>query len=248
VRRKELAQVLQQPGALLGFLLSGCLVLVLMSQRSLLHGMLDDPQLPADVTAAAALLVYWFLAVMLVLYAHMGRFALWDGPQWSLYVAAPAAPGAILRGKQTAVLWLLAWPLLLVAGCGAPWLGASLPAVATFVGVALGGTLSALGVLTAVGTWPRLMRPDDGGPVAQGGRGFLAALLLVALFEVVAVAPAVFGWLWLVDHARGRYLARETTLAALPWVVGAAWLLGLLVAGFGSWLGVRNYRRLLGPT
>jgi hypothetical protein len=92
------------------------------------------------------------------------------------------------------------------------------------------------------------MRPDDGGPVAQGGRGFLAALLLVALFEVVAVAPAVFGWLWLVDHARGRYLARETTLAALPWVVGAAWLLGLLVAGFGSWLGVRNYRRLLGPT
>lgn len=247
VRRKEFAQVLQQPGALIGFLVFAVLVFALARERVLIGGLLADGRLPRDLAHTAAMAVLWFLAVLLVLYAHMGRLALWDGPQWSLYSAAPAAPRAILRGKLEAVLAFLLWPLLLVAAAGAHLFGASLVAVASFVGLALGGTLAALGVLAMVGTSPRLMRPDDGGHIVQGGRSFLAALLLVVLFQL-AMSPAMFGWLHVLDHLRGHRLRTETLHAWAPWVVGAALLHGLLVGGIGVALGVRNYRKLTAPT
>ncbi len=246
VRRKELAQVLQQPGALIGFLVFAVLVFALARERVLVGSVLADSRIPRDLAHAAAMAVLWFLAVLLVLYAHMGRLSLWDGPQWALYTASPAAPGAILRGKLQAVLLFLLWPLVLVAAAGAHLFGASLLAVAGFAGVALGGTFAALGVLAIVGTQPRLMRPDDGGHIVQGGRSFLAALLLVALFQL-AMSPAMFGWMHLVDHLRGHRLRPETVQEWAPWVIGAAWLHGLLIGGIGIAIGVRNFRKLTRP-
>jgi hypothetical protein len=247
VRKKEFAQVLQQPGALIGFLVFAVLVFALASERVLVGGLLNDSRLPRDLAHTAAMAVLWFLAVLLVLYAHMGRLALWDGPQWSLYTGSPAAPRAILRGKLEAVLVFLLWPLVLVAGAGAHLFSASLTAVASFVGIALGGTLAALGVLAVVGTSPRLMRPDDGGHIVQGGRSFLAALLLVLLFQL-AMSPAMFGWMHVIDHLRTHRIRPETVHAWAPWVVGAAVLHGLSVGGLGIALGVRNYRRLTAPS
>ncbi len=201
VRRKEFAQVLQQPGALIGFLVFAVLVFALARERVLVDGILADARLPRDVAHAAAMATLWFLAVLLVLYAHMGRLVLWDGAQWSLYRSAPAAPFAILRGKLEAVAVFLLWPLVLVGAAGVHLFGAGATALLGFVGLALGGTLAALGVLAIVGTSPRLMRPDDSGQVAQGGRSFVAALLLVLLFQL-ALAPAMFAWLEFLPHAR----------------------------------------------
>lgn len=246
MRRKELAQVLQQPGALIGFLVFAVLVFGLARERVLVDDILRNRHLPQPVAHTAAMLAQWFLAVLLVLYTHMGRLALWDGPQWSLYMAAPASPRAILRGKLGAVAVFLLWPLLLVAAAGTRLFAADLSTVACFAGTALGGTAAALGVLAVVGTWPRLMRPDAEGQILQGGRSFLAAMVLVTLFEL-AVSPAVFGFLWLRDHAQREGLATDDALAAAPWVVGAALAYGALLAAAGVWLGGRNYRRLLAP-
>ncbi|MBX3464405.1 MAG: hypothetical protein KF830_14645 [Planctomycetes bacterium] len=244
--RKEFAQVLQQPGALIGFLVFAVLVFALARERVLVDGLLRDRRLPRDLAHLAAMSVQWFLAVLLVLYAHMGRLVLWDGAQWSLYRSAPAAPLSILRGKLVAVAAFLLWPLLLVALAGAQAFGAGAAAVLAFAGVAAGGTLAALGVLAVVGTSPRLMRPDDGA-MAQGGRSFLAALLLVVLFQL-ALAPAMFAWLRLLQHLRRHRLAADEVLALLPWVVGAALAWGVVVAALGIALGARNFRRLSAAT
>jgi hypothetical protein len=247
VRRKELAQLVQQPGALVGFLVFAVLVFALQRQELLVGGILATPRLPADTRQAAVLFTHWFLAVLLVLYAHMGRLVAWDAPQWSLWLASPARPGAILRGKLTAVFVLMLWPLLLVAVSGGWLLDASRAALLTFVGLALGGTLAALGVLAAVGTWPRLMRPDpDGAQAAQGGKSFLAALVLVLAYYVV-MAPALFAWAWVVHGVRSRALLYDDVENATPLAVGAACAYGALVLTLGAALATRNYRVLLEP-
>jgi hypothetical protein len=176
----------------------------------------------------------------------MGRLALWDGAQWSLYMTAPASPGAILRGKLQAVLIFLMWPLVLVGAAGRHFFGASDLALVTFAGIAFAGTLAALGALAVVGTWPRLMRPDDGGQIVQGGRSFFAAIVLVLVFEF-ALSPALYGWLWMQDYARLQGLGEETARRAAPWVVGGAWLLGAVVGALGVAIGARNFRRLSSP-
>lgn len=246
VRKKEFAQLVQQPGALIQFAVFAVLVWILAHERLLVGGILANRHLPAEVAHLGAMLTLWFLAVLLVLYAHMGRLALWDGAQWSLYMAAPAAPGAILRGKLTAIAALLLWPLVLVAGAGVHLLEANRATLLAFLGIGSGGTLAALGVLAVVGTWPRLMRPDDGGQILQGGRTFVAAMVLVLLFEV-AVSPAFLAWCWLCDQARRSTLGLplETALAWAPWVVAGAVLAGAAIAAAGTWIGARNYRRLL---
>lgn len=246
LRRKEFAQVLQQPGALLGFLVFGGLVLSLVHRRVLVANILDNWRLPRDLAHLGAMLAFWFIAVLLVLYAHMGRLAMWDGPQWSLYQSCPTRPAAILWGKLQAVAVFLLWPLLLVAGAGAQLLDASPTALLLFLAIALAGTIAALGVLAMVGTWPRLMRPDDGGQIVQGGRSFLAAMLLVLGFEL-AVSPAAFGWWWLVERLAQRPVRGEELLPYAPWVVGAAWLLALTIGGLGMAIGVRNFARLTQP-
>jgi hypothetical protein len=245
VRRKEFAQLLQQPSALIGFLVFALLVFALARERALLGRLLEDPRLPAFVSQVAAMSAHWFLAVLLVLYSHMGRLVLWDASQWSLWVAAPCPPGPILRGKLQAVFALLLWPLLLVAAAGALLLEAGPLALLAFGGIALGGTGTAIGVLAIVGTLPRLLRPGDG-PVAQGGRGLLAALLLVVGFELAA-APALVGWAMLAEHSRHQPLTTAAALAGAPWVVGAALAYGALIAALGIWLGSRNLGVLLRP-
>ncbi|MBM4061655.1 MAG: hypothetical protein FJ265_11255 [Planctomycetes bacterium] len=244
IRRKEFAQVLQQPGALLGFLAFAVLVVALARQRVLVGGLLDASRLPPDLASVAAMLVLWFVAVLLVLYAHMGRLAMWDGPQWPLYLAAPARPVAILWGKLQAVALFLLWPLVVVGAAGSQMLGAGPAAVGLFAAVALAGTVAALGVLAAVGTWPRLMRPDDAGQIVQGGRSFLAALVLVVAFELVA-APVYFGWPLLVDAPQQRLAGGAGPASLHGWAVPAIWLFALLAGASGFGLGVRNYGRLL---
>ncbi len=248
MRKKELAQLLQQPGAIIGFLVFAVLVFALCKQRVLVAGILTNPYLPAEVAQTAALLALWFIAVLLVLYAHMGRLALWDGAQWSLYMSAPAAPFALLRGKLTAVFLFLLWPLLLVGAAGVGIYEVEPGVLPVFGGIAIGGTFAALGVLAAVGTAPLLMRPDTNGQIQPGGRAFFAALGLVLGFELV-VAPAMFGWLFLVDHAQRREDGLPAALAQrwTPWVVAAALLYGAVVLALGCLLGRRNYRRLLTP-
>ena len=246
VRKKEFAQLVQQPGALLGFLLFAAMVFALAKGEVLVGGMLGNANLPRRAVHSAVMLAQWFLAVLLVLYAHMGRLVVWDATQWPLYMASPASPGAILRGKLQAVFVFLLWPLLLVLVAGAWLLGAGRAALVATAGTALGGTFGAIGVLAVIGTLPPLVRPDDGGQVQQGGKNFLGAILLVLGFEAVA-APAMFGWLWLVDHARHSPVRAADVAAWTPWLVGAALLYGLTLASVGTWAGTRNIARMLRP-
>ena len=65
VRKKELAQVLQQPGALIGFLLFAVLVFVLAHERVLVANILNHHRIAHEARDIAALLTWWFLAVYL---------------------------------------------------------------------------------------------------------------------------------------------------------------------------------------
>ncbi len=247
VRKKELAQVLQQPGALIGFLLYALLVFVMTKQRVFVGGLLANDELPRDLVHFVSMLVQWMLAVLLVLYAHMGRLVLWDSVQWSLWVASPAAPGAILRGKLTAIFVLLLWPAALVAASGAAQLEASGPTLLAFAIAALGASFVAIGVIALVGTWPRLVRPGDAPQSAQGSRGFLAALLLVVTFQALTMVPAQLG-LQLLEVASRRHLLTDTAVwRHAPLAIAALWLYGLAIAGLGVAVGTRNYRALLRP-
>lgn len=251
LRNKEFAQVLQQPGALIGFFVFAVLVFALAQNRVLTSGILQTPEVPLALRHLVAMLAQWVVAVLLVLYAHMGRLALWDGAQWPLYMASPARPRTILRGKLTAIAVFLLWPLVLVAAINMQLLGADVATTLRFCGLSFGGTLAALGVLAIVGTWPRLMRPDADGQIVQGGKTFLAAIVLVVAFELV-MSPAFVGWIWMVQFAKGEHLADRTFAATtvdawMPWVIAAALAYGALTLLLGVWLGGRNYRRLLAP-
>lgn len=242
VRKKELAQVVQQPGALIGFLVFGVLVFALVRERVLVGALLADSRIATDAKHLGAMTMLWLLAVLLVLYAHMGRLALWDGAQWSLWTTSPASPRTILRGKLEAVALLLLWPLTLVGAIGSSQFGASTTVTLTFVGVAIGGTLAALGVLAIVGTSPRLMHPEDSGQIVQGGRTFVAAILLVALFYLVLL-PAVPAWIWVQANVHSAADLR----AVAPWIVAGALGLGIGVALLGITIGARNFRKLAAP-
>jgi hypothetical protein len=244
VRKKEFAQVLQQPGALIGFLVFAVLVFALARERVLVGNILSYSRLPHEVRNLAALLTWWFLAVLLVLYAHMGRLALWDGAQWPLYISSPARPGWILRGKLQAIGVFLLWPLLLVAGIGVQTLGVELKTTLWFLGFALTGTAIALAVVAVVGTWPRLMRPDNEGQILQGGKSFFAAMVMVTTFHITMMPAAVL-WSW-VTNPRNRitsFLADEW----LPWILGIAASYAAVIAIIGFLVGGWNYRRLLAP-
>ncbi|MCK5943777.1 MAG: hypothetical protein KAI24_17465 [Planctomycetes bacterium] len=246
VRRKEFAQVLQQPGALIGFLVFSLVVFALAREHVLVGGILSQTRLPREIRELAALLSWWFLAVLLVLYTHMGRLALWDGAQWPLYMASPARPGAILRGKLQAIAAFLLWPLLLVAVVGVQMLAVDARTIGWFVGFALAGTLAALGVVAVIGTWPRLMRPDAEGQILQGGKSFLAAMVMVTTFQI-AMAPAMASWTWLVRDTYRNPLRSDVVADQLPLALAAALAYGAVLALLGTWLGSRNYRALLAP-
>lgn len=246
IRKKEFAQVLQQPGALIGFLVFAILVFALAREHVLVESILRRTRLPAEVRTIAALLTWWFLAVLLVLYTHMGRLALWDGSQWPLYMCAPERPGAILRGKLQAIATFLMWPLLLVAVVGVQMIGADAAEVGWFVAFALAGTLAALGVVAVIGTWPRLMRPDAEGQILQGGKSFLAAMVMVTVFQLTMI-PAILFWTWLVRTGQRRAISSELVDEHLPTLLAAALAYGILIAMLGTWLGGRNYRTLLAP-
>ena len=244
MRRKEFAQVIQQPGALIGFLVFAVLVFVLSQRNVLVADILSRHLLPRELRHTAAMLTWWFLAILLVLYAHMGRLALWDGRQWSLYVSSPAHPGQILRGKLQAIAVFLLWPLVLVTGAGVYFLGADASSLGWFAGFASAGSLCALGVVATIGTWPRLLRPDADGQILQGGRSFLAAMVMVTTFQLTML-PAILAWAWLLQRSARRQLPRAAVLELAPTALALALAYGLLVAALGTWLGQRNYRRLL---
>lgn len=241
VRRKELVQVLQQPGQLLGQVLFAVLIWVLASNGVLVRPILETAALPLAARHGGAMLGLWFLATLMALNAHMGRMALQDGGQWPLYLAAPVAPGAILRGKLRAVWLLLLWPTLVVALVGSQVLGAAPTTVAVAVAAALLGNGIALGVVAGVGTLPALLQPDETGRIGQGTRPLLLALLLVLAFEL-AVAPAVVGAVVLAELLQRGEIGLQAATGIL--LAGMA-ALGLLVGGLGVLLGTRNYRRLL---
>lgn len=244
VRKKEFAQVLQQPGALIGFLVFAVLVFALARERVLVGNILSYNRLPHEVRNLAALLTWWFLAVLLVLYAHMGRLALWDGTQWPLYIASPARPRSILRGKLQAIGIFLMWPLLLVAGIGVQTLEVEVETMMWFLGFALSGTVIALAVVAVIGTWPRLMRPDNEGQILQGGKSFLAAMLMVTTFHITML-PAAVMWQY-VTTPRNR-ITEYVVDEHMPYVFATAAGYAAVLAVIGYFLGGFNYRRLLAP-
>ncbi|MCA8974386.1 MAG: hypothetical protein KDC98_06670 [Planctomycetes bacterium] len=245
-RRKEIAQLLQQPGALISFLIFAFLVFVLVDKQVMVGPVLGDYRLPLPLRHLGAMLAQWFLATLLVLYPHMGRLVIWDANQWTLYQSAPASPRAILRGKLEAVGILLLWPLLLVAAVSSHATGASPRTLMLFGALALPGILIALGALALIGTTPWLVRPDEGRQLAQGGRNFFASLLLITVFELL-MSPAFYLWMELSSWAHDNDLSPELVQRWTPWVIAGTWLAGLAVFGLGLAIGGRNFRRLTTP-
>lgn len=243
LRRKELVQLRQQRGALLHMLLVLAMVLVLARQR-LLGSSLDELSFVAiEVRQTVQMLLWWFLAALMQLYAHMGRLIAADGAQWPLYRAAPVQPGTLLRGKLQAIALLMVWPIAVAAITGRHVHDASWPAILAFSAVAASGTLVALGVVAAVGTLPPLLRREADGTLQQGARGLAASIVLVVAFEL-AIAPA---FVWWQSFLRSQQHRREiaTLDAVLSQALPLCLAFGVLLLALGILLARRNVRRLL---
>lgn len=246
LRRKELAQLLQQPGAMLHMLLVGAMVWLLAAERMFVGDILAAEAVPVPVTRCAAMLALWFVAVLMLLYAHMGRFAIHDGAQWPLYLQAPVHPGQLLRAKLQVVAVLLLWPVAVAGAAGVHWFDATLPALLAFLLFALCGNVVALSIVAVVGTWPWLVRREPDGRLTQGSRGLLGSLVLVLAFYL-SLSPALAVWIALTD-GHDRFGAGGLEPAALaPLLLGAALAFALLLAAVAAGLCARNYRRLLRP-
>jgi hypothetical protein len=242
IRHKELTQTLQQPGALWQMVIVAAMCL-LASQQPMIREILEATALPRQIRQIAAMAALWCLAVTMLLYTHMGRLAIFDGPQWPLYLQAPLAPATLLRGKLAPIALLLAWPAAVAAFAGMREFGADLLTVATFAGFAAAGTLAALAVIAAIGTWPWLVRRELDGRLTQGSRGLVGSLALMTCY-LLAVAPGYVAYRLALAEARTQ---RPDFGPLLPLALGAAFALGALEFAAAGWLAVRNYRRLLAP-
>ncbi len=246
LRRKEFAQLMQQPGALLHMLLVGVMIHAFAANGLFVGGFLAGDRLPPELQQSAAMLTLWFFAVLMLLYTHMGRMCSNDGPQWPLYIQSPAAGSAILRAKLQVVGVLLLWPLAAALSAGIQWLDAGWEACLPFCALGLAGSLVALAILAVVGTWPWLVRQENDGRLTQGSRGLVGSLTLVLSFYLAA-SPALVGWVYLLQQCQGLPL-HEIRL-----IMGSLWPPVLLTAiGFGALalaaagiIAKRNYRRLL---
>lgn len=245
LRQKEFAQLRHQRGAMLHMLLVAAMVFVLAQQRVIGRSIDEIRVLAPEVRQVAQLLVYWFLAVLMLLYAHMGRLAAWDGPQWPLFTRAPIAARTLLLGKLQAIALLMLWPMLVAALVGVQFLDAGPRTLLAFVALAGAGSLIALGVVAAIGTMPVLLRRELDGTLQHAPRGLAGSILLVAAFEA-AVAPMFVWW----HFALGAVQRSELpgSLAALfPEALLLAAALGAGVFGVGCLVALGNYRRLLRP-
>jgi hypothetical protein len=243
LRRKEVAQLLQQPGAVLHMLLVGGMVYLLAGKGVFVTELLQSPALPLTVRQVAAMLVMWAFSVLMLLYAHMGRLAIWDGAQWSLYSMSPTRPLTILQAKLLVIALLLQWPVLVAAVAGAHWFDAGPTAIAWLFAFTTAGTGIALATITAVGTWPWLVRREVDGRLSQGSKGMIGSLTLVSAFYF-ALAPAFLVW-WDATHRSSFSVGgfdRHYSLSglALQAAVYAAVLLTVALL-----LGRRNYRALM---
>ena len=81
--------MVQQPGALIQFVVFAVLVWVLAHERLLVGGILANRHLPAEVAHLGAMLAQWFLAVLLVLYAGIPGSAL---AYWAVAMASRTLP------------------------------------------------------------------------------------------------------------------------------------------------------------
>lgn len=246
LRRKELTQLLQQPGAILHMVLVAVLVHLFAAQGTIVRGLLADPDLPPFLQQCAAMLTLWFLAVLMLLYSHMGRLAVWDGAQWPLYVQAPTSPSTLLAAKLQVIAVLLLWPLAVAAHAGVQWFGADLRALLPFCAFAAAGTMVALAVVAAVGTWPWLVRREPDGRLLQGSRGLVGSMALVFSFYLL-LSPAFVAWVWLVQQYRVELVSDPVPDAAVlaPPLILVALGIGALLLAASLWLSARNYRRLL---
>lgn len=243
IRRKEFAQLLQQPGALLHMLVVGGMVYVLAAKRFFVSGLLNSVAMPAPARHCAAMLALWFLAVLMLLYAHMGRLAIWDGKQWPLYLQAPTRHVTLLIGKLQVIAALLLWPIVVAGAAGLHWFGAELGTVVMFVGFALAGNLVALAVVAAVGTWPWLVRRELNGTLSQGSRGLIGSIVLVMTFYL-ALSPALVMWITLGDPSRFVVNGFDMIDWA-PWLLLMAFAFAGLLAAGSLWLSSYNYSKLM---
>ena len=248
LRRKEFAQLLQQPGAIVHMLLVGAMVHLFASQGSFVGGFLAGDRMPPEMRQCAAMLMLWFLAALMLLYTHMGRLCAADGAQWPLYLQSPVSPATLLRGKLQCIGLLMLWPIAIAAWAGTQWLDAGWSAMAPFFALAAAGTVLALSIVAVIGTWPWLVRPEADGRLTQGSRGLVGSLTLVFSFYV-AVSPALVAWVWLLDRFRNvpTHEVRESLSAAWPSLMLVAFGFAGLAFAIATPLARRNYARLLAP-
>ena len=244
IRTKEIVQTLQQPGALWQMLIVAAMTCLLAQQQLVVREMLGDVALPAPIRHCAAMAALWCLSVTMLLYAHMGRLAVWDGPQWPLYMQAPIAPATLLRGKLQTIALLLLWPIAATVFAGVQWFEAGPGTVLAFIGFASAGTLAALAAIASIGTLPWLLRRELDGRLGQGARGLVGSIALMLTFQF-AIAPGFVAF-ELLDQAAHRG-HRPDAAALLPAALAAAFGIGLLEFGLAAWSALANYRRLLAP-
>ncbi|MBK8979469.1 MAG: hypothetical protein IPM29_26515 [Planctomycetes bacterium] len=244
VFRKELAQLLHQPGQLLGILFSTLIVVVLGASRFVGDHLDDARELPNGMRPVFMMLGLWLFAQLTVAPGCMVRLVVVDGRQWPLYMSAPVRTGALLLGKLRAAALLQAWPALVAVLIGATELGAGPAQIGLFLWIVPAGIAWTTALTGFVGTIPPLMRPAE-------DRNHLAVLLGVAILLLslqLTALPGIWAWRALADWQAGEGPFATLSLASATTVVVAVlWGVLLLLSALAFGVARLQLARLRAP-
>jgi hypothetical protein len=241
--RKEVAQLVHQPGQLIGLLFSALVIVVLAGGRFLAGPFGQELRLTETERQVFAMLALWLFAQLTIAPGCLLRIAVAEGAQWPLWIAAPVRTRSFLAGKLLATGILMAWPALVAATVGVLRFRAGPEALLGFGLIVPAGILWIASATALVGTIPPLMRPR----VERNNLVTLVGVLLLMLLMQATAVPGLLAWneLCRLDEGRGLLRGLSTGEADLA-LVGAAWLVlgGLSVLALGaSAIQVRRLRR-----
>lgn len=244
VFRKEIAQMLHQPGQLVGLLFSAVLVVVLAGGRFLGGAFAQDMPATEGERHVFVMLALWLFAQLTVAPGCLMRIVISEGTQWVVFVGAPVRSLSLLLGKLGAVALLMTWPAVVAGAVGVVRYGVGPTTLLAFVAVVPACILWTAAATTMVGTIPTLMRPR---PERNNLLALVGVVLLMVVLQVTAV-PGLLAWSLCARRGIGDGpLAGMSDDAAHAALIGGAWAAATLATCLALAVATFQVRRLRAP-
>lgn len=226
-----------------GYVFLATLLVLILAQGMTLHEF--EARVPIAVRETFFLLANWHgLALLVATVSFLGVVGS-EQKQITLLSTSPLPRKVIVHARLVAVSLPFVAILLVTAICGPLIAGVGLSAVAGFLAVAPALLLYLLGVILAVGTWPRFIRVHDDMPLANNLRS-IAPVMVIGMCGVLSLVLQVKARAGVVAsyYGHGVFAPHDGGTVAV-WLVVTTWVVGAAVFAIGYRLAIRNTERLL---